>query len=416
VSGGGYPLAGDDEKSLSQEGKSMHSIDKSLIASRSQAVEWSGIRTISTMLRRIGDDVVSLSIGQPDFDTPKHIREAGKRALDEGYTRYPPAKGFEDLREAIAKKLRVKNNIIVDPDSEVFVSAGAMHAIFNAILHLVEPGDEVIVIDPGFDYYSQIRLFGGIPVPVPAHERNNYKVDPTDFKKAITDKTKLLVLNTPSNPTGAFLDKSSIMEIAKIARHYGIFILSDETYEDIVFDGEHLSIGSLDGMKDLTVSVFSFSKSYAMTGWRVGYVVASKVIIDEMEKLMEHMLSGVSAISQRAALEALQGPQDCVEKMVCAYKNRRNLICKQLNEIEGISCVFPEATFYVFPNISKVCKNSWELARFLIAEQRLGTVPGSIFGSLGEGHLRISYATKEENLQEGLLRLKKAIATFIHKN
>jgi aminotransferase len=394
----------------------MNTIVENSISSRSQAVEWSGIRTISTMLRKIKENVIWLSIGQPDFDTPEHIREAAKRALDEGYTRYPPAKGFDDLRDAISRKLKEKNNIIANPDSEVFVSSGAMHAIFNTVLHLVEPGDEVLIVDPGYDYYSQIRLFGGTPVPVIAHEQNNYKVDPADIEKAVTNKTKLLILNSPSNPTGAFLDKAIIMEIAKIALQHGIYILSDETYEDMVFDGEHFSIGSIDGMKDLTVSVFSFSKSYAMTGWRVGYVTANSVIIDEMEKLMEHMLSGVSAVSQRAALEALQGPQDCIKVMVSAYRKRRLLVCQQLNEIEGISCILPESTFYAFPNISKICKNSWDFARYLIAEQRVGTIPGSIFGSRGEGHLRISYATAEGDLQEGLLRVKKGIESFRNKN
>jgi aminotransferase len=394
----------------------MNTTVENSIASRSLAVEWSGIRTISTMLRKIKEDVIPLSIGQPDFDTPEHIREAAKRALDEGYTRYPPAKGFEDLREAIARKLKEKNNIIVDPDAEIFVSSGAMHAIFNTVLQLVEPGDEVIVIDPGYDYYSQIRLFGGTPVPVTAHEQNKYKVDPTDIKRAVTNKTKLMILNSPSNPTGAFFNKDIIKEIAKIALQHGIYVLSDEPYEDIVFGGEHFSIASIEGMKDLTASVFSFSKSYAMTGWRVGYVVANSVMINEMEKLMEHMLSGVSAVSQRAALAALQGPQGCVKKMVQAYEMRRNLVCQQLNELDGVSCVLPESTFYAFPNISRICRNSWDFARYLIAEQRVGTIPGCIFGSNGEGHLRISYATEEGKLREGLFRIKKAIESFKNKN
>ncbi len=385
------------------------------IANRSLVVEWSGIRTISTMLTNIKEGAIALSIGQPDFDTPEHIREAAKTALDEGYTRYPPAKGFQDLREGIAKKLKTKNNIIADPDSEVFVSSGAMHSIFNTVLQLVEPGDDVILIDPGYDYYSQIRLFGGRPVPVTAYEQNKFRVDPDDIKKAVTDKTKLIILNTPSNPTGAFLDKTVIIEIAKVALEHGIHILSDECYEDIVFDGEHFSIASVDGMKDLTASVFSFSKSYAMTGWRVGYVVANSAIINEMEKLMEHMLSGVSAVSQRAALAALQGPQDCVKEMACAYKVRRDLVCRELNEIEGMSCILPGATFYAFPNISKICRNSWDFARYLLAEQKVGTIPGVIFGANGEGHLRISYATDENNLREGLSRLKTAVENFKSK-
>jgi aspartate/methionine/tyrosine aminotransferase len=386
----------------------------SYLTSRTSKVEWSGIRIISTMLSNIRSGAIALSIGQPDFDTPKHIVEAAKRALDEGYTRYPPAKGFQDLREAIANKLRIKNNIIADPNSEVFVSSGAMHAIFNAVLQIVDPGDEVIVIDPGFDYYSQIRLFGGIPVTVGAQEQNGYKVDPADIRNAASNKTKLLILNSPTNPTGALLDRQTIHEIAEIAKENDFFVLSDEPYEDIIFNGEHVSIGSIDGMKGRTISVFTLSKSYAMTGWRVGYVTAPRSFIDEMEKLMEHMLSGVTAVSQRAALAAIEGPQDCVREMTRKYKQRRDLVCRALDEIEGVSYVKPEATFYVFPNVASICNDSWRLSKYLIAEQNLGTIPGRVFGAAGEGHLRLSFAASEATLKDGLSRLRRGIEVFKH--
>ncbi len=382
------------------------------LASRNSAVEWSGIRIISMMLGKIEADAIALSIGQPDFNTPEHIIEAAQHALNEGYTRYPPAKGFVDLREAIAKKLKIKNNIIADPDTEVFVSSGAMHAIFNSVLQIVEPGDEVIIIDPGFDYHSQIRLFGGTPISVEAHERNGYKIDPEDIRKIVSNKTKLLILNSPANPTGAIFDSATIREIAEIAIEYDFFVLSDEPYEDIVFNGKHLSIGSIDGMKDRTISVFSLSKSYAMTGWRVGYVTANKAFIDEMEKLMEHMLSGVAAVSQRAALAAIEGHQDCVQEMVEKYKKRRDIVCRALDEIDGISYVPPESTFYIFPNISEICRDSWKFSRYLLAEQKLGTIPGRVFGNAGEGHLRLSFAISEEKLKEGLFRLKQGIKNF----
>jgi aspartate/methionine/tyrosine aminotransferase len=383
-----------------------------LISSRSVTVDWSGIRVISKMLAEMGKDVIHLGIGQPDFDTPKHIREEAKNALDQGYTRYPPARGFEDLREAIARKLIARNNIEANPYTDIFISAGAIQGIFNTILHLVEPGNEVILFDPGYNYYSQIRLFGGVPVRVVAHEKNKFKVDPADIRKAVTNKTRLLILNTPSNPTGAVFGKDILIEIAKIAQEFGILVLSDEPYEDIVYDTAHVSIASLDGMKDLTVSVFTFSKTYAMTGWRIGYVVANRAIIDEMEKIMEHMLSGVTAVSQRAALKALQSPQDCVSEMVRQYRKRRDILYKGLNDIDGVSCILPEATFYAFPNISRICKNSWDFAKYLIETQRVGTIPGSVFGSEGEGHLRISYATNEETIREGVLRIKKGIELF----
>jgi aspartate/methionine/tyrosine aminotransferase len=385
------------------------------LAERNASVEWSGIRTISMMMSKIKTGGIPLSIGQPDFDTPQHIVKAAKGALDNGYTRYPPAKGFNDLRAAIAKKLKEKNNIIADPDSEVFVSSGAMHAIFNTVLQLVEPGDEVIVSNPGFDYYSQIGLFGGKAVTVPAYERNGFKVDPDDIRKAVNNKTKLLILNSPANPTGALLDRQTIHEIARIAMEHNLFVLSDEPYEDIIFKGEHVSIASIDGMKERTMSVFTLSKSYAMTGWRVGYVTAPKKFIDEMEKLMEHMLSGVAAVSQRAALEAITGPQECVRYMCRKYEERRDFLCGALDQIEGLSYVLPESAFYVFPNITNICNDSWEFSKYLISEQKLGTIPGRVFGTMGEGHLRISFAASTETLKEGVARLKEGVQGFLSK-
>lgn len=278
-------------------------------------MEWSGIRIMFALADQI-EGVINLGIGQPDFDTPEHIRDAARLALDQGFTRYPPAKGFADLRETVAQKLERENHIKADPDSEIFISVGAMQGIFNSMLHLMNEGDEVIVADPGYDYYSQIRLFGGVPVRVPAKEENAFKIDPGDVEAAITPKTKIIILNTPSNPTGAVFDRPILEQIAALCQKNDIMVLSDEPYEHIMFDGnEHVSIGALPGMKDLTISVYTLSKSYAMTGWRVGYCVAHKTIIDEMEKLMEHMVSGVTAVAQRAALAAISQPQDCVARM-----------------------------------------------------------------------------------------------------
>lgn len=382
---------------------------KDYLAARSHAVNWSGIRVMFALAEQI-PGVINLGIGQPDFDTPEFIREAAKQALDEGYTRYPPAKGFPDLREAIAEKLRRENRIIADPASEIFVGVGAMQVIFNTILHLIEPGDEVIVIDPGYDYYSQIGLFGGVPVRVPAREGNLFKVDPADVKAALSPRTKLIILNSPSNPTGAVLDEFLLREIAALAREHHVFVLSDEPYEHILFDGrQHISIASLGGMQPLTISAFTLSKSYAMTGWRVGYVTAPKFIIDEMEKLMEHQVSGVTAVAQRAALAAITGPQDCVKEMLGEYEKRRALVHKSLNEIGGIFCILPEATFYAFPNISEVGLSSWDLAIYLVREHKVALIPGSIFGRNGEGYLRLSFAASEGELREGLSRIKAGV-------
>jgi aspartate/methionine/tyrosine aminotransferase len=385
---------------------------KKALAPRSLEVEWSGIRVMFALADEI-PGVINLGIGQPDFDTPEFIREAAKKALDDGYTRYPPAKGFQDLREAIAVKLKTENNIAADPNAEIFVAVGAMQVIFNTILHLVEPGDEVIVVDPGYDYYSQIRLFGGVPVPVPAFEENRFKVDPEDIESAVTEKTKLIILNSPSNPTGALLDAEILYAISRTAHKHDIFVLSDEPYEHILFDGKkHVSIGSFEGMRERTISAYTLSKSYAMTGWRVGYAVAPKVLIDEMEKLMEHMVSGVTAPAQRAALAAIQAPRDCIHEMVEEYDRRRKVVHEGLNAIEGISCIVPESTFYAFPNISRLGLSSWEFAKYIVREHKVAVVPGSIFGNKGQGYVRISFAADIERLEEALVRIKKGVATL----
>jgi aspartate/methionine/tyrosine aminotransferase len=385
---------------------------KPYLADRTHEVEWSGIRIMFALADDI-PDVVNLGIGQPDFDTPESIREAAKLALDDGYTRYPPAKGFADLRQAIAAKLKAENGIIADPDTEVYVAVGAMQVIFNTCLHLLNPDDEVIVIDPGYDYYSQIRLFGGVPVPVATHESNRFKVDPADIKAAITGKTKLMIINTPSNPTGAIFDEAILREIAAMAIEHDIWVLSDEPYEHILFDGHnHVSIGALAGMAERTISAFTLSKSYAMTGWRVGYTAAPKAVIDEMEKLMEHMVSGVTAVAQRAALAAITAPQDCVREMVATYDKRRHLVFDGLNAIDGVQCLKPESTFYAFPNISSCGLSSWDFAKYLVKEHKVAVVPGSIFGKAGEGYVRLSFAADMDQLREGIDRIARGMAAL----
>jgi len=379
------------------------------LAARNQGVEWSGIRVMFELADQI-PGVVNLGIGQPDFDTPERIRDAAKAALDEGYTRYPPAKGFADLRHVIADKLERENGITADPEQEVFVAVGAMQVIFNAMLHLVEPGDEVIVFDPGYDYYSQIRLFGGVPVAVPVVEADGFRVDPERVRAAITDRTRLMVLNTPSNPTGAVLDRATLAELAEIVGAHDLLVLSDEPYEHILFGGrEHVSFASLPGMAERTISAFTLSKSYAMTGWRVGYAAGPSYVIDEMEKLMEHMVSGVTAVAQRAALAAIDGPQDDVVAMLAQYESRRTIVHEGLNAIEGVTCLEPEATFYAFPNISAVGKTSWDFARDLVQNEKVAVVPGPVFGAGGEGYVRVSFAASAEQLEEGIARFAAGV-------
>ena len=271
----------------------------------------------------------------------------------------------------------------------------------------------MIVVDPGYDYYSQIRLFGGVPVPVTAREANGFKVDPDDIRAAITPKTKLMIINTPSNPTGAVFDGEILRAIADLAMAEDIWVLSDEPYEHIMFDGRrHVSIGAFAGMAQRTVSAFTLSKSYAMTGWRVGYTVAPKAVIDEMEKLMEHMVSGVTAVAQRAALAAITGDQACVREMVATYDRRRHLVHAGLNAIDGVHCLKPESTFYAFPNISSCGLSSWDFAKYLVQEHRVAVVPGSIFGRGGEGYVRLSFAASAEQLREGISRIEQGVSAL----
>ncbi len=386
--------------------------ETSYLSKRTHEVEWSGIRIMFAMADKI-PDVVNLGIGQPDFDTPAFIRDAAKQALDEGYTRYPPAKGFPDLRQVIAKKLKEENGIVADPDTEIYVAVGAMQVIFNTCLHMLNHGDEVIVIDPGYDYYSQIRLFGGVPVPVAVHESNQFKVDPEDIRAVVTPKTKLMIINTPSNPTGAIFDEEILRNIADMAMEHDIWVLADEPYEHILFDGHrHISIGSFEGMAERTISAFTLSKSYAMTGWRVGYTTAPRAVIDEMEKLMEHMVSGVTAVAQRAALAAISASQDCVREMVATYEKRRHLVYEGLNAIKGIQCLKPASTFYAFPNITATGLSSWEFAKYLVKEHKVAVVPGSIFGSAGEGYVRLSFAASMQQLEEGIARIERGVAAL----
>lgn len=382
------------------------------LSDRLKAVEWSGIRKMHAMADGM-DDVINLGIGQPDFDTPAHIIQAAKDALDAGFTRYPPARGFADVRAAIAAKLKRQNALDVDPDKHVMVTVGAMQVVFNTMLNHIEPGAEVIVMDPGYDYFSQIRLFGGTPVSVPLREENAFRLDPKDLSAAITERTAMIVVNSPSNPTGAVFDRATLEAIATIAKDHDLLVFSDEPYEDLCFDGrEHISIASLPGMFDRTVTAFTLSKTYAMTGWRVGYVVGPEPVVDEMEKLMEHLVSGVTAVSQRAALAAISGPQDCVADMMEAYARRRDIVDEGLNAIPGISCCRPDATFYAFPNIKATGLKSWDLAEHLLRTQKVITIPGPIFGPQGEGYIRISFAVPDDQLREAIDRIAAGIASL----
>ena len=377
---------------------------------RTLAIKSSGIRRLFDLAQRT-PGVISLGIGEPDQDTPVHVKEAAKKALDEGYTHYTPNAGFPDLREALAEKLRLDNGIDVAPDEVIVTGGGGTGALMLSALCLINPGDEVLLPDPGFVVYEAVVLMaGGKPVYVPLKEEDGFRMLPSEVEKRITSKTKCIIVNTPSNPTGGVLEEEDLKGIADLAVKHDLYVISDEVYEKLVYDGHrHLSIASLPRMKERTVTVNSFSKTYAMTGWRIGYAAAPKELIDQMVKLQQFTMVHAPAVSQRAALAALKGPQDFVKEMAEEYDKRRRFIVDRLNSIGGLSCLRPKGAFYVFLNIKKLGMRSEEVAMALLERAKVVTVPGVAFGPGGEGYLRISYSRPIDQLEEACSRIEKAI-------
>lgn len=380
------------------------------LSNRADAIPWSGIRKMFDLAAQ-SPEAVNLSVGQPGFDTPRHIVEAATRALEEGQTQYTPGLGIRELREAIARKVRRENRLEADPDMEIMVTAGAMEGVMLALLAVVDSGDDVIIGDPAYtNYPGQIKLADGRPVTVPVLEGHGFRMDPADIEFAITEKAKILMINTPANPTGTVLRMEDLQAIAEIAQRRDLFVLSDEPYERFTYDGiEHISLASLPDMKERTISVFSVSKTYAMTGFRLGYVVAPARVIDVMHKMQEDVVSCIPAFVQRAGIAALDGPQDCVHRMLEEYDRRRRFVVQALNEMDGISCLEPKGAFYAFPNVSSLGRTSEEVAVHLLKSNKVVCVPGTAFGSRAEGHLRLSYASSLEQLEEGLPRIAEGI-------
>jgi aspartate aminotransferase len=357
-------------------------------------------------LEATGRDVIHLEIGEPDFDTPANIREAAKRALDEGYTHYPPAPGFPRLREAIAADASARKGFHVDPE-RVIVTPGAKPIMFYALLVLADAGDEVIYPDPGFPIYeSMARYVGATPVPVPIRQENGFRLDPDELASLVTARTRLLILNSPANPTGGVLSREDLERIAEIARERDLIVLADEIYGRIIYEGEHVSIASLPGMTERTILLDGFSKTYAMTGWRLGYGILPEPLVVPFSRLIINSVSGTSAHSQMAAVEALTGPQDEVEAMVAEFRARRDLIVRGLNEIPGIRCLRPAGAFYVFPDVSGTGLRGAELADRLLKESGVSVLAGTAFGRVGRDHLRISYANSQANIATALERIQ----------
>ena len=381
------------------------------VSSRLERIPRSGVREIFDMARGI-PDLVHLELGEPDLPMPNHITQAAVQALREGFTKYTPNAGTEELREAISEKLRRENEINADPNREILVTAGSMEALSLCILSTVNEHDEVVIPDPGYvNYPAQVLLAGGVPVPVSLTEDNDFRLTAEGLEKVVTKKTRLVIMNYPSNPTGAISLLEDLRGIADFAADHDLLVLSDEAYERLVYPGGmHHSIAALPGMLERTISIFSFSKTYAMTGMRVGYAVTGGELIRQMTKLQEHYVACVNSIAQRAAVAALRGPQTCVEEMVKEYARRRDVIAEGLSKIKIMTCRKPAGAFYAFPNISKSGQNSRTFAQNLLREAKVATVPGIAFGKLGEGHIRLSFATGIDNIREALRRMAEYCA------
>jgi aspartate aminotransferase len=365
-------------------------------------------------LEATGRSVIHLEIGEPDFDTPANVRDAAKAALDAGMTHYPPFAGLADLRAAIAEDAAARKGFPVDP-AQVFVTVGGKGVMVYAILALVDPGDEVIVPDPGYPIYESLtRFVGGTAVPIPIRMENEFRLDIDELASLITPKTKLLVVNSPANPTGGVLTRSDIERIAELALRHDLIVLADEIYARILYDGaEHVSLASLPGMAERTIVLDGFSKTYAMTGWRLGYAIVPPWLQQAYGTLIINTVSGATAFAQAGALEAIRGPQAEVDAMVREFRARRDLVVDGLNAIPGVRCLRPHGAFYVFPEISATALTGAELADRLLRETGVCVLAGTAFGAVGRDHIRISYANSRENLTEALERIRANVAPLV---
>lgn len=385
-------------------------IEKILPADRLKYIKPSAIRRMIDLSAGM-KDVIHLEQGEPDFGTPEHIVEAAKKVMDEGYTHYTQTAGLPELREAISEKLARENGIDVDPETEVVIVSGTQETMAVTALAFLNPGDRALVLEPYYPaYFEDTLIAGAVPVPVPLNEEEGYRVELEELEKRVDSKTKLIWMCSPCNPTGHVFTKEDLEIIAEVAKKHNLLIFSDEIYEKLVYDGaKHISIGSIPGAEDRTITVNGFSKAYAMTGWRIGYVAAKGALARELNKLHYYMVLCANSISQKAALAALSGPQDCIKKMRDEYDRRRRAVLKELEKVSRLSCVKPRGAFYVFPDFSSFEMNDENLAKTLLQKAHVCTAPGSGFGESGSGHLRISYSVPYEKITTGISKIVEAL-------
>ncbi len=370
----------------------------------------SGIRRIFELASR--PDVISLAIGEPDYDTPGHICAAAKEALDRGETHYSSNLGTAQLREALARRFAEESGVSVDPNREIIVTIGGTEALYLSMAAVLDAGDEVLIPDPGFmAYNSQVHLVDGVPLPYPLRIEKGFYPDPDEMERMVTPRTKMLLINSPGNPTGQLIPRDVLDGLAGLAERHNLIVISDEVYNSIVYDGlESVSFASLPGMKERTITINSFSKIYAMTGWRLGYAIAHPNLIDGMNKVHQVVAACAPTMLQSASAYALRADQGFVREMVSEYQARRDMVTDLLNRVPGFRCIKPEGAFYAFPDIRGTGMKDFDLCEYLLLEAKVGAVPGNVFGSRGEGHVRVCYATSRDKLQEAGERMAKAMA------
>ncbi len=383
------------------------------LSQRTQRISPSGIRKMFNMAYGM-EDVISFSVGEPDFTAAPRIVEAACLCNQRGQTKYTPNAGLLELREKISEDLR-KNDCHIDPDTEVIVTAGGMEALMIIMQVLLDPGDEVIIAEPYWSNYpEQVKLAGGVPHLVKVTEADEFVYHPEALRNAINEHTKAILLNTPANPTGAVTELPVLEQIAAIAKEFDLYVISDEVYQKFLYGGlTHRSIAALPGMKERTIIVNSFSKTYAMTGWRVGYAAGPSEIIGEMTKLHEDISACVNSSAQYGAMAALNGSDEEILKVRDTFDRRRKLLINGINSISGLSCIMPKGAFYAFPNISATGLSSDQFAASLLRSQQVVLIPGTAFGPDGEGFVRLSYATSEENIERGLTRIRRFTRTLL---
>lgn len=391
-----------------------------LIAKRMESVTFSGIRRVfekACKLEAQGRQVIHFSAGRPDFDTPVHIKTAAAKALEQGMVHYTPNPGIPALKEAVAKSICEYKKVDYDPEMEIIMTAGGQEAMYLALLATVDPGDEVLIPDPGFDLFeSSVRLVGAVPVALPLHPENGFFPDLTQAEQLLTDKTRVIIVNSPHNPTGIVWSRTQVEAVCTFAKKHNLLVFSDDAYDRLIYDGAFISPAAIPGMKEQTLILGSLSKTYAMTGWRIGYLAAPKEVIEAAVRIQQNLMISLCTFAQVGAVTALEGPQECVDEMIAAYDIRRKIILEGVEQSPGLSCpVVPNGAFYVFVKHHVTDMETIQVTDYILDEFNTAVVPGGGFGSQGEGFFRISYTCPADNCREGMHRISEAMRHLMNR-